>query len=139
MLYFFHILPMLCRKKSPTMVQKIGSLPANILDEIVRFSSAIQKELDESIESIYLFGSYSNGLYHTWSDIDLAIVANWKEQNAALRISALMSISIKEKCYKIQPIGVTKQELEHNRFHSFFSKITNGILIFQNTNLISST
>ena len=112
------------------MIKKQDKLPSYIVDEIIRFSCSVREELGESLSRIYLFGSYNSGSYHTWSDIDLAIVANWKSQSLTSRIALLMEISIKEECYRIQPIGVTEKELEKNKNHKFFSTIEKGVLVF---------
>jgi len=113
------------------MIKIPCNIPVHICEEIIRFTHYLCKETISSNLKVILFGSFQNGNFHTWSDIDIAVIADWQTDDIHERISYLEDISITEKCNRIQPVGFTKKELIDNKNNDFNKKIINGLLIYE--------
>jgi len=107
-----------------------ANIPNLINDEISKFINGIISRDDISINRVILFGSYKDGTFHTWSDIDIAVVANWGQYDIYDRIIYLQNISIKEKCHRVQALGVTEKELSDNVDHAFYSNVIKGFQVY---------
>ena len=83
---------------------------------------------------IVLFGSFQKGDFHTWSDIDIAVIGHWHIHDLNERVAYLQRISIEVGCNRIQPIGLNEKELRGNKSNDFYKKIINGIDISQKIN-----
>ena len=53
----------------------MDKIPVNIIEIINRFLQKLEKS-DIYVKVAILFGSYANGTYNEWSDIDLALVSD---------------------------------------------------------------
>ena len=102
----------LCRVdigKSEEIFRKID----DYIDEVV-------KKLNPSL--IILFGSFATGDINEGSDVDLLVVADFKE-NFLDRIRILLDINIFK--IPVEPVGYTPEELEEmkNRKNSFILEV----------------
>lgn len=50
-------------------------IPDLVLNKIMKFLQSLERN-NFRIQKAYLFGSYVNGKYNDWSDIDLALVSD---------------------------------------------------------------
>jgi predicted nucleotidyltransferase len=53
----------------------LAEIPAKIKEEIYKYLAELEKN-NFHIQQAYLFGSYSNGKFTKWSDIDIALVSD---------------------------------------------------------------
>lgn len=53
----------------------MAQIPFEIRDKIKKFAEELQQS-DIKIKQLFLFGSYANGTYDKWSDIDLAVISD---------------------------------------------------------------
>ncbi len=75
---------------------------------IKRFCDELKKEY--KIQNIFLFGSYSEGSYDSWSDIDLAVIVDENEFNPR-------EIFAKAKEYDIRfdALGFSKYDFDNSQ------------------------
>jgi predicted nucleotidyltransferase len=87
-----------------------------ISEAIVRYVNKVARELKP--KKIILFGSFATGDFNEASDVDLIVIADWK-QNFLDRIKVLLDMN--EFRLPLEPIGYTETEFEQmakegNRF-----------------------
>jgi uncharacterized protein len=61
----------------------MAKVPAEVLEKIKKYISELEKN-HYPIETAILYGSYANGTYNEWSDIDVALVSEAFEGNRFL-------------------------------------------------------
>jgi predicted nucleotidyltransferase len=78
-----------------------------------------------SIIDILLFGSVNKGKYHTWSDLDIAIVGNWENELDVL--SKLYDIAFSKGYFRVHPVCVTTESFYNEHLDGFIEEIKNGL------------
>ena len=78
---------------------------------------------------IYLFGSYARGDYHDGSDLDLAIIGDFKERFTD-RIGKILELNDTDQ--EIEPVVYTEPEFSRmeRRENQFIANIKKGNLIY---------
>ncbi len=78
-----------------------------IFERLEEYKEKIVKELKP--KKIILFGSLARGDFNEGSDVDIIVIADWKQDFLA-RIKTLLEI---DRCgLPIQPLGYTEEEIE---------------------------
>lgn len=81
-----------------------------ILERLEAYVREVVREIDP--EEIILFGSFARGDFSEASDIDLVVIADWKEEFLD-RIERLLRLN--RFGLPIEPIGYTREEIEKMR------------------------
>ena len=81
-------------------------IPNEIIDKVQKFGEAIKNSL--SVEKIFIFGSYANGKYNEYSDIDVCVIAKTSDNN----YESLLKIINKTKDIdaRIEPVVFSIEE-----------------------------
>jgi predicted nucleotidyltransferase len=83
----------------------MDQIPSKVLSTIKRFIAELEKN-KIPIRQAILFGSYSRGNYHDWSDIDLALVSDafegerFRDRNKIRRIKLEISSDLEPLPYR---------------------------------------
>ncbi|OIN97804.1 hypothetical protein COY52_12340 [Candidatus Desantisbacteria bacterium CG_4_10_14_0_8_um_filter_48_22] len=90
-----------------------------------------------AIKRVVLFGSFVDGRYKKYSDIDLAVVSDgFKNMNYFDRLVALGTIAWKTKTTEIEALGFTEKEYKKADDMDILGEIKkNGKIIYENTAL----
>jgi predicted nucleotidyltransferase len=106
----------------------VAEIPDIAINKIRNFLHLL-KENNINVERTYLFGSYANGTYNEWSDIDLALISNDFSGNIYQdKIDLISYIYIAGK--DISPIPYRSEDFEN----SIFAReeiLKKGVLITQ--------
>ncbi|MBU1677362.1 MAG: nucleotidyltransferase domain-containing protein [Bacteroidetes bacterium] len=97
----------------------MAEIPTEIIDRIHRFISELERQKIR-INRAILFGSYANGTYNDWSDIDLAITSDQFTGNRLTDKSLLRKIKAKID-YSISPLPYKPEDFNESDF--FVKKI----------------
>lgn len=102
-------------------------------DKIDRYISLLKNDID--IEMIIIFGSYLSNTYKKYeSDIDILIVSDDFNNMTKLDAYKLLSKPLWDIKINIDPISVTREEIENHENASFLSEILKtGKVIFKKT------
>jgi len=52
------------------------NIPNKIIELLKNYIDEIERNYNIHVKSAFLFGSYANGCYNEWSDIDIAIISD---------------------------------------------------------------
>jgi len=82
-----------------------------------------------SPKRIYLFGSYARGDYHEGSDVDLAIVGDFRERFID-RIGRILDLN--DTSLEIEPMAYTEDEFSRmeKRGNAFITNVKKGKLVY---------
>jgi len=78
-----------------------------IFERIEKYKGEVVRELNP--EEIILFGSFARGDFNEGSDVDILVIADWKECFLD-RIGILLRLNTVH--LPLEPIGYTREELE---------------------------
>ncbi|MBI5412163.1 nucleotidyltransferase domain-containing protein [Candidatus Peregrinibacteria bacterium] len=87
-------------------------MPKNELKKIIRKYAEILKENRIQFKQIYLFGSYTTGKAHEWSDIDLAVVMDHVPRKGYLEQKMILRKLTKDADLRIEPILLEESDLK---------------------------
>lgn len=90
------------------------NIPNSVIEKINRFLELL-KENHISVQKSYLYGSYANGTYNEWSDIDLAIISDDFSGNSFLDKVNLIDI-IFQSGKDISPMPFKSEDFENSPF-----------------------
>ncbi|MBC7128617.1 MAG: nucleotidyltransferase domain-containing protein [Thermoplasmatales archaeon] len=105
-----------------------------ILEGIEKYKEKIIKILKP--EKIILFGSFARGDFNEGSDIDIVVIAEWKE-NFLDRIKILMDLN--DYSLPVEAIGYTKEEFEKMKEEKnpfILNILEEGKIIYEKTSKI---
>lgn len=94
--------------------KEMHNIPDLIKNKIDLFLQLL-KDNKINIEKTYLFGSYANGTYNEWSDIDLAIISDDFTGNTYQDKINLIDI-IYSSGHDISPIPYKNKDFENSLF-----------------------
>lgn len=100
-----------------------------IFEDIEKYKQVVIKEINP--KKIILFGSFARGDINEGSDVDLIVIADWKESFLE-RIKILLELN-KFKI-PLEPLGYTEEEFEKliKEGNSFILRVLNeGKIIYQ--------
>lgn len=83
-------------RKDQGAVQSV-EIPDSVRDIIEKYIAALRKN-NVPINQAILFGSYANGNYHEWSDIDIALVSDIFEGNRFDDKGKIRKINLSVSC-----------------------------------------
>jgi len=95
---------------------------AELEEAILHFVRALEREI--RIEAVILYGSYTTGEPHEWSDIDLAVVSpDFDGVSMSKRQSTISRLGWRDADLRIEPIGYPSSEYHDPGRHSFLREI----------------
>jgi len=100
-----------------------------IFEDIEKYKQVVIKEINP--KKIILFGSFARGDINEGSDVDLIVIADWKESFLE-RIKILLELNKFE--IPLEPLGYTEEEFEKliKEGNSFILRVLNeGKIIYQ--------
>ena len=81
------------------------------LEVVARFGKAVEAQGVKPLK-IVLFGSYSTGTHHEWSDIDLVVVSEDFADKGFWERIEILSVAICELLEPIEAVAMTPEEWE---------------------------
>jgi predicted nucleotidyltransferase len=104
----------------------MAEVSAEIIELVKKYISLLEKN-NFPIKKAILFGSYANGKYDKWSDIDIALVSDKFEGNRFLDRNRISRLTL-DFNYNISPLPYNTKDFEEGDL--FIKEIINtGIRI----------
>ena len=101
------------------------------LTVINKFIQAAGKKID--IKKVVLFGSHATGRFHTWSDIDIAVISDdFEGMNKKDRLIMLSKIAWEQKITEVDALGYTEAEFATESPLDLVAEIKeHGIVVYE--------